>query len=106
MENPTVLPPNWDGIGPRLRQEADYVLWKGVIEKTANGETRINKIPLTKTGTPAKTNDPSTHCTFSEAQRAFLSGVGDGIGIITREDLHALDLDKCRDPVTGAFELI
>jgi putative DNA primase/helicase len=71
------------------------------------------KLPFDpKTGTHAKSNDPSTWGTLEQAQsqapkRRRRGGVGIELGPIQgREDvcLGGVDLDTCRDPETGRIE--
>ena len=73
-------------------------------------EGKATKVPYSaRTGKLAKVNDPSSWSTLTEAQRrasqepAFYAGIG---FVITSEDgFVGIDLDKCRNPVTGEIAL-
>jgi hypothetical protein len=51
----------------------------------------------------ASTTNPKTWATLDTAERALEAGGIDGIGYVIREDVEHvfLDLDDCRDPITG-----
>jgi hypothetical protein len=54
----------------------------------------------------AKSNDPATWSSFGEATSACKSGHYSGIGFVfsDEDDILGVDLDKCRNPETGAIE--
>jgi hypothetical protein len=53
----------------------------------------------------AKNNDPATWSTRSIAVKAVLAGKAHGVGFaLANSNIAALDLDKCRDPETGAID--
>lgn len=52
----------------------------------------------------AKSDDPSTWSTYEQALVVYQLGLADGIGFcLLGIDIGAFDLDKCRDPKTGAI---
>ena len=52
----------------------------------------------------AKSDDPKTWGTYEQALVAYKAGLCDGIGFcLLGIDIGAFDLDKCRDPITGAI---
>ena len=86
-----------------MKRYSNFVMWK-LVHKT--GETKPTKLPFdAKTGQNASTTDPSSWADYQTVCRAFLAGGYDGIGFVfTSGDPFAfIDLDNCRDPVTGAW---
>jgi hypothetical protein len=93
------MEPNIPG---ELKETDKWVNWKLLV----NG--RQTKVPINpKTGMMASTADAATWASFGDAISRFnargeaenLSGVG---RVLTRKDnLVCIDLDDCRDPVTG-----
>ncbi|MDQ3045087.1 MAG: hypothetical protein M3R06_08060, partial [Chloroflexota bacterium] len=94
-----VIPGN---IPPQLAERPQWVCWQWKWCQDASKPW--TKIPLNaKTGGPAKTNDPTTWSTLSaalaHAQRPNIAGVG--FVFSTDDPYVGIDVDKCRDPVTG-----
>lgn len=95
-----------DGVSPRrhrdaipeeLREKTIWLRWK---QEERDG--KATKIPYKTNGTGmAKTNDPST---WSEFDAAAESKFGNGLGCVVKDGLVVIDLDKIRDPETGAIE--
>ena len=86
---PLCLMPNW-------------VIWRW--ERTGKGYT---KPPFCAVDPErhAANNDPSTWSTRAKAVSAVLAGKASGIGfVLTNTEIGAIDLDKCRDPETGAID--
>ena len=53
----------------------------------------------------AANNDPKSWGSRSDAVKAVTAGKADGIGyVLTGSDIAAIDIDKCRNPVTGATD--
>lgn len=97
MTRPTVLPVQLEGIPAELRALNRWVMWQLVQRKG-----RWTKMPKTVDGAAASSTDPSTWSTFDDVCDALLMGDGfDGIGLVLGTDVHGIDLDDCRDPVTG-----
>ena len=87
-------------LAPLLAQR-QWVLWKWEIP---DGKRKPTKVPYQakNPNNPARSNDSSTWDFFDAA----LSSVhrASGIGFMLSEgSICAFDLDKCRDPVTGAL---
>jgi hypothetical protein len=74
------------------------VLWNF---ETRNGKP--TKIPYVATdpARKAKSNDPSTWRPFGVAVEAVHEGKADGAGVVLGDGHAGVDLDKCRDLVTG-----
>jgi putative DNA primase/helicase len=53
----------------------------------------------------AKSDDPATWANYTDALAEVTAGRADGIGyMLAGSDLNAIDLDHCRDPITGVIE--
>jgi hypothetical protein len=86
-----------------LKNEKRWCCWKWTPKANPEGWT---KPPYQPNGQHAKSNDPSTWCTYAEALAAYLAGKFDGIGLMLAGiNLAASDLDKCRNPETGDIDL-
>jgi primase-polymerase (primpol)-like protein len=88
-----------------------WVVWKYVEERDPEtGEVSYDKPPKKVGGGSASSTNPKTWATFAEALAAYERGGLDGIGFVLHRDkeeadgLVGIDLDKCRDPETGAVE--
>jgi hypothetical protein len=80
-----------------LAKERRWVLWSW--KERPQGPT---KVPMQRSGAPASSTDPSTWATLHELEGAKgFSGVGI---MLTGDGLGGIDLDHCRDPVTGAVD--
>jgi Toprim domain len=87
-------------LAPLLAQR-QWVLWRWEIP---DGKRKLTKVPYQakNPNSPARSNDSSTWDFFD----AVLSSVhrASGIGFMLSEgSICAFDLDKCRDPATGAL---
>jgi putative DNA primase/helicase len=56
-----------------------------------------SKRPLSVTGAPASSTDPSTWSTYDDAFAAFVDGVGNAAGFVLNRDMGivVIDLDHC-----------
>ena len=82
---------NFVNIPQELKENASFCLWK---KEKRNG--RATKVPYNpKTGTMARTNDPSTFSDFGTAMKAYAMGGWDGIGYRVSEGIGAIDIDHC-----------
>ncbi len=90
---------------------ADERCWVAWRNEDRNG--RLTKEPFRALGRRASHADPDTWLTLSAAEqlaRRIVNGQGGGIGIMLGSgllpdySLGGLDLDRCRDPRTGAIE--
>ena len=82
---------NFVNIPQELKQNASFCVWKK--EKRNGKPTKVPYNP--RTGSPAKTNDPSTFADFSTAMKAYAMGGWDGIGYRVSEGIGAIDIDHC-----------
>ena len=96
----------------RLTAEARWVVWRwqprrkksGELERDKNGSPKWTKPPFRARypGQFAKSDDPDTWGSYSDAVAAVEHGDANGIGYaLLGSDVGAIDLDKCRDPTTG-----
>src|SRR5262245_47762184 len=102
VDNSTDLP--FLGVPEELRARPQWVAWKYVPDPNRPKPTKVPYSPLT--GERARPNDPATWGTFEQALALYHQcGMG-GIGyVFSAEDPYAgVDLDKCREPATGAID--
>ncbi|MFH1950096.1 MAG: hypothetical protein ABIL06_00620, partial [Pseudomonadota bacterium] len=85
-------------IPGELKDPDQWVLWKW--EERDGKPTKPPYDP--KTGKRASHTDPSTWGTFEDAVKALQKGF-DGIGFVftEKDPFCGIDLDDCRDPVSG-----
>lgn len=77
-----------------------WFVWKAV----PNGD-RVDKVPHNhRTGHPCNAHDPVMWSSFKDIIDAHARGCWSGIGVLPGEGVLGVDLDKCRDPETGAVE--
>ncbi len=102
---PAALPVQFDKIPQDLRANDQWLCWRYIPKRKPDGSIRWAKVPFQPDGRPAKSNDPSTWCSYDDAADALILGdiPFDGIGFVFAGDdgLFGIDLDDCRDPVTG-----
>jgi len=99
MTRPSVLPVQPENVPAELQALNRWVMWQLVQRKG-----RWTKMPKTVDGAAASSTDPSTWSTFDDVCDALLMGDGfDGIGLVLGTDVQGIDLDDCRDPVTGVL---
>jgi hypothetical protein len=86
-----------------------WVGWKEEMRADKNGKPRPTKVPYDpKTGKMAKSDNPRTWAACELAQAWTIRAAADGIGLMF--DLVGdmlvcgIDLDTCRDPITGVIE--
>jgi putative DNA primase/helicase len=104
---PEALPVLTDHIPDVLRRLARWLVWKYVEDvDPETGEVDWDKPPMNAKGGPGSSTNPKTWSPFEKALAAYLSLNLDGMGFVLdgTGDLVAIDLDKCRDPVTGEIE--
>jgi hypothetical protein len=91
-----------------LTDHRRWVVWKW--EKTKSGNWTKPPYRADDPRKKARSNEPSTWSTYAAAVAAFKAGRADGIGYMMSyadgqpNGTGALDLDKCRDPVTGELK--
>ena len=103
MTRPNVLALSLDNIPQDLQAMDRWVLWKNVQRSKPNGEKVWAKMPLSAKGGAGSSTDAATWVPFGAAVDEYLLGDYDGIGIVLGGTLHGIDLDNCRDPVTGSL---
>ena len=103
MTRPEVLALSLDNIPQDLQALDRWVLWKNVQRTKPNGEKIWAKMPLSAKGGAGSSTDSATWVSFGAAIDEYLLGDYDGIGIVLGGMLHGIDLDDCRDPVTGSL---
>lgn len=97
MHHITSLTVDYAEIPTDLRGIPQWILWRDI---------EGGKVPFTAEGEKAKPNDPSTWTTFDIIATAFEGGEYTGIGFVfsKSDPLVGIDLDGCRDPLTGDVE--
>ena len=97
---------NLPGALALLKALPNWVCWKFELTFDKHGKPKWTKVPYQPRYPyrKARNNDPSTWATYEEALAVFTAGHCDGIGFnIAGTKVAAFDLDKCRDPDTGAI---
>jgi hypothetical protein len=90
-------------IPQELKDRDQWVVWKRVEVPDAPKPKKV-ALQGRYTGRRARTNDPSTWCSFGEALEAFEKNpTMEGIGYVFGEDdpYVGFDYDDCRNPETG-----
>ena len=103
MTRPEVLALSLDNIPQDLQALDRWVLWKNVQRSKPNGDKVWAKMPLSAKGGAGSSTDAATWVSFGAAVDEYLLGDYDGLGIVLGGTLHGIDLDDCRDPVTGSL---
>jgi hypothetical protein len=97
------LRPNREHIPLELQDLAQWVAWKREYRDGA-----WTKVPYSpRTGRKASTADPTTWGTCDDAFNAYLAGGYNGVGFVfhSADPYVGVDVDKCRNPETGALEV-
>ena len=97
-------PLNFDAIPQELRDRRQWVAWRRVDRPDSKKPTKVPIQP--HSGAPASTTDPATWNTFNAALAAHETDPAAGIGFVfTQDDPYVgVDLDGCRDAVSGVIE--
>jgi putative DNA primase/helicase len=100
----SVAPPIIQNIPEQLTERPQWVCWR-----TEERDGKQTKVPYTPgTERRASSTDLMTWRTFSEALDAYEAGEPpyDGIGFVfcSADPYVGIDLDRCRDPLTGDLE--
>lgn len=87
----------FDSIPDELRRCKQWLNWRGKVQE----DERQTKVPYGADGQMADVTDPEAYMTFDEARLC-----SDHVGFaFTPDDPYCgIDLDKCRDSVTGEVE--
>ncbi len=96
---PTALTPDFDGIPQSLRGESRWVLWR--LERKGNS---WSKVPRQTHGNAASPADPATWSTFEAVRQAYVTGTFAGVGFALGEGYAGIDIDNCRDAVSGVVD--
>jgi primase-polymerase (primpol)-like protein len=90
-------------IPKELRDRPQWVVWRYEQRKDKNGQPKPTKVPYQPAdpGVNAKSNDPAT---WGAVEQAAAVEAFDGIGFVfaAADPYCGIDLDDCRDPITGA----
>jgi putative DNA primase/helicase len=105
-EKPRVLPVILENIPEDIRCLPRWVLWQWELREDTQGKRRWAKVPYSgilnecdEHWNRAKSNDATTWPSFRQVVRHLRRF--DGIGFMLGEGFSGIDLDKCRDPLTG-----
>jgi primase-polymerase (primpol)-like protein len=96
-----------DGIPAEMTARDQWVVWLYEWRLDKAGKGTWTKPPSDpRTAKHADSTDPKTWVSFNDALAAYSLGGWDGIGRIhlPEDRITVLDLDKVRDPATGAVE--
>ncbi len=91
-----------DNIPEELRRRTQWVVWR--FEER---DGKLTKVPYIAGGVGrADTTDLMTWRTFNEAVQALKTGRYEGVGFVfcSGDKYAGIDLDDCRNPVTGDLE--
>jgi putative DNA primase/helicase len=99
-DKPKLLEPRFDTIPQELKNRPHWIVWS-----REERDGKPTKVPYSAEGRYAKANDPLTWLHFYKARELYEPGGFDGIGFVLSVDdpFTGVDLDKCRDPETGAI---
>ena len=101
---PTTLPVIPESIPAQLTELPQWVGWDWAWDAARAQWTKVPRDP--RTGRRASATDPATWTDFATALAAMMLRGWAGVGfVVTRGDpFTGVDLDRCRDPETGALE--
>jgi hypothetical protein len=100
-DKPSLLPVLPQNIPLELRQLDRWVMWRLIKRVKQNGEAAWSKVPFTPAGKHASSTNPQTWTSYEDACDALILGGFDGIGLVLGDAVHGIDVDDCRDPITG-----
>jgi hypothetical protein len=108
LQRPSVLRVIADGIPNQLKKLDQWCCWRYICMPKRNGKFKYTKVPFQTNGRRASTSDRRTWCSYEEAIKALQLSEKegrsfDGVGFIftDADDLIGIDIDDCRDTVTG-----
>lgn len=82
-----------------LSERRQWVCW--VLQ---NRKGKPTKVPVQPNGLGAATDNPATWSTLAQCLDAVAKHGYAGVGYVFDGDVVGVDLDKCRDPLTGAID--
>ena len=93
-----IVPENAGHIPEEPRLLTQWVCWRLEVR---NGKP--TKVPYQPNGRPADSTDPGTWSSFNDVLAAYEAGGFDGVGFVFSKSSSycGVDLDGCRDAVTG-----
>lgn len=91
-----------ESIPADMRAMPQWVLWKYEQRECGDKPTKVPYNPRNRRG--ASSTDQSTWGTFDEAIKAYYRGGFTGIGFMFASGFFGIDIDGCRDPITGQID--
>ena len=96
---------NVKNIPDELKARDRWVLWKAESpDGGGGGEKKLTKVPYSLRGKRARVNDPRTWGSFEQCYAHYSKNDRySGIGFVfsSEDDIIGIDLDHCRDAVSG-----
>jgi putative DNA primase/helicase len=94
-----------DEIPSELRQRRQWVAWRVEMRPDRTGAPRATKVPVdARTGRNASATNPATWTDFNRTvDYAQRHDAGIGYVFAADDPYSGVDLDKCRDPQSGAI---
>jgi len=108
-EKPKSLPVILANIPQDIRHLNRWVLWQWELREDNHNKLKWSKVPYSgrlhecdEHWNRAKSNDPDTWASFMQVVQHLRHF--DGIGFMLGEGFSGIDLDRCRDPLTGEIK--
>jgi len=108
-KRPIALPVILENIPQDIQQKTRWILWQWEFREDSPGKFRWSKVPYSgrwhecdEHWHRAKSNDPETWTSLKEVLSRLKRF--DGIGYLLGDGFTGIDLDKCRDPLTGEIK--
>lgn len=114
---PVVKPVQRDNIPKLLKDSPRWLVWRYELRGNDKGEWRWTKVPYSPSSdgenwAVGKANDLKTCASFEQAWLAYTDPLDpeypqllfDGIGFVLGDGIVGVDLDKCRDKITGQLD--
>lgn len=105
-DKPALLPVLPQNIPIDLCLLDRWVMWRLVKRVKANGDVAWTKVPFTVSGDYASSTNSATWTSYADVCDALILGGFDGIGLVLGDDVHGIDVDDCRDPVSGKLSAL
>jgi hypothetical protein len=105
VERPSCALPIVESIPQELCGLRQWVVWLYEWRENKNSGGKWTKVPYDPTSKRrASSTDSATWGTLDEALRAYRAGSFNGIGFVFANGYGGIDLDECRDSITGKIE--